>query len=342
MAFVVPAEVGHAPYAKPLLQYLISNFRRVQVVAVREKVFPELSEDCWLLYADDFGSATGEVLFTRRDRFAFCAHPPSRQRSITISVDELSAWSWRLRPFLMDPEAREAYTVLAGSDATFRLGEVARVGIGYVTGANDFFHLRPSEAARHGIPDRFLVPAVRNGRSLARGRITEDVVREWKCNDDPVLLLRIAKGERPPRSIVRYLNTPAGEQARGAYKCRMREPWYSVPDVSTPDAFLSYMSSRGPVLVSNDAGCVGTNSVHVVKLQKRLSRSRLEAAWKSPLTEMSCEVEGHPLGGGMLKIEPKEAGRVLLCPGDVGEFVSAIREGAATLRRWRHCGEASR
>ena len=28
-----------------------------------------------------------------------------------------------------------------------RLGSVARVGIGYATGANDFFHLRPSVAA---------------------------------------------------------------------------------------------------------------------------------------------------------------------------------------------------
>src|SRR5690606_18269238 len=36
MAFVVPAEIGHAPYAAPLLEYLVRSFRTVQIVAVRE------------------------------------------------------------------------------------------------------------------------------------------------------------------------------------------------------------------------------------------------------------------------------------------------------------------
>lgn len=55
MAFVVPAEVGHAPYAAPLLDYLVENFATVHVVAVREKLFPHLSEDCWLLFTDGHG-----------------------------------------------------------------------------------------------------------------------------------------------------------------------------------------------------------------------------------------------------------------------------------------------
>src|SRR5439155_12470889 len=50
IAFVVPAEIGHAPYAKPLLRFLCFNFATVHLVAIREKLFPELSEDAWLLY----------------------------------------------------------------------------------------------------------------------------------------------------------------------------------------------------------------------------------------------------------------------------------------------------
>ena len=53
MAFVVPAEIGHAPYAAPVLEYLSTNFEVVHVVAYRDKLFPELLEDCWLLYAKD-------------------------------------------------------------------------------------------------------------------------------------------------------------------------------------------------------------------------------------------------------------------------------------------------
>ena len=40
MAFVVPAEIGHAPYAAPLLDYLVASFSTVQIIAVRRKLFP--------------------------------------------------------------------------------------------------------------------------------------------------------------------------------------------------------------------------------------------------------------------------------------------------------------
>lgn len=39
MAFVVPAAIGHAPYAAPLLEYLVGNFAAVRVVAIRENCF---------------------------------------------------------------------------------------------------------------------------------------------------------------------------------------------------------------------------------------------------------------------------------------------------------------
>jgi adenine-specific DNA-methyltransferase len=43
MAFVVPAEIGHAPYAAPLLEFLVRRFAVVHVVACRRKLFPELA-----------------------------------------------------------------------------------------------------------------------------------------------------------------------------------------------------------------------------------------------------------------------------------------------------------
>ena len=78
MAFVVPAEIGHASYAAPLLEYLSQNFGHVHVIAVRDKLFPELSEDCWLLYADEFGGSTHEVAFTVLDRLQYLHQPPRR------------------------------------------------------------------------------------------------------------------------------------------------------------------------------------------------------------------------------------------------------------------------
>ena len=340
MAFVVPAEIGHAPYAAPLLQYLVRNFSVLQLVAVRRKLFPSLSEDCWLLYASGFGGSSSDIRLSRVDRFAFCPAPPPCD--VRVPVEEWRhAWNCRLRPYLLPSAMRDAYRLASGEEGAIRLGEAAEIGIGYVTGANDFFHLRPSDAVAWEVPATLLRPTVRNGRSLPARSLTRRTVERWRQADEPMLLLRIPKdARRLPSGVERYLETESGRAARTAYKCRTREPWYSVPHVKTPDYFLTYMCGRAPSLVRNSAGATCTNAVHCVQLRAGATGRRLSDGWKSPFVQLSCELEGHPLGGGMLKLEPGEANRVVfpsrawrpdLCGPE-------IQDAVTTMRAWRHHG----
>ncbi|MGD0896234.1 MAG: hypothetical protein ABR915_00275 [Thermoguttaceae bacterium] len=339
MAFVVPAEIGHAPYARPVLKFLAAKFDWVQVIAIRRKLFPELSEDCWLLYCDGLGGRTGRLALSTIDNFRFVESPP--RADVLVPLDEWHSWGCRLRPYLLPPDVRSLYRDLADSPDSLRLKDVARVGIGYVTGANDFFHLRPTEAQRARIPERFLRPAVRNGRCLVGTAITRSTLEKWRRRDEPMLLLHLDKSDELPQSIREYLDSPEGRIARKTYKCRNRSPWYVVPDVNVPHAFLSYMSGKSPVLLANDAKCVATNSVHVVRLNGRMALGELQARWYQPVTQLSCELEGHPLGGGMLKLEPREAGNTLLvCRSPrVRNQEAQIAEGLDILRTWRHHGK---
>jgi adenine-specific DNA-methyltransferase len=339
MAFVVPAEIGHAPYAAPLLEYLVSHFEDVRVIAVREKLFPALSEDCWLLYAAGFGKPADDIGFTALDHFRATARPP---RSIVrISLGEWRGlWNRRLRPFLLSKPTRDLYREIARRPGTCRFGDLAAVGIGYVTGGNDFFHMRPSEADDWGIPAEFLYPTVRNSRMLPPRCLTAGTIENWRQADEPLLLLRIGKETPIPYAVQRYLDTDDGHRVRGGYKCRMRDPWYSVPDVQVPDFFLTYMSGRTASLVRNDAGCTCTNSVHAVRLKERNALPQLLAAWDSPFVRLSCEIEGHPLGGGLLKLEPREAAAIVLPAIDVGILAHNVEDDIAVMHAWRHYGES--
>jgi adenine-specific DNA-methyltransferase len=339
MAFVVPAEIGHAPYAAPLMEYLAGNFSLVQIVAVRDKLFPELSEDCWLLYAQGFGGSTKALRFSALEQFSFAVRPPHRY--ISISVDEWrNIWECRLRPFLLSAAARELYCYAKDHSETQRFGEVATIGIGYVTGANDFFHLRPSIAEQWNIPRQFLHPTVRNGRALPPQRLTLEVVERWRRADDPILLLRLPKTNDFPSPVTRYLNSESGKVAQNAYKCRVRDPWYSVPDVQIPDFFLSYMSGQQASLVRNGAGCTCTNSLHAVRIKKKSAIDHLVRLWNTPFVRLSCEIEGHPLGGGMLKLEPREASKIVLPPTHVIREVGdpIIEDAVLQMKSWRHYG----
>lgn len=338
MAFVVPAEIGHAPYSAPLLEYLLERFARVQVIAIREKLFPELSEDCWLLFAEGAGHRTEAIELSILDRFEPSAEPPRPTLSIAAS-EWRSVWKRRIRPFLMPKEARDLYRDVAEHPTSRRLGEIASVGIGYVSGANDFFHLRPSDADRFDIPPSLLHPAVRSARTLPARAVTADVVESWRRADEPILLLRLPKDIELPRSVQRYIDTDQGRAARLAYKCRNRKPWWSVPDVQVPDMFLTYMSGVSPSLVRNAAGCTCTNSVHSVRLKDwRANPTTLTRFFESPFVQLSCEIEGHPLGGGMLKLEPREADQIVLPSLASRKSIgpSVVDEALGLMRGWRH------
>lgn len=336
MAFVVPASIGHAPYAAPLIEYLVARFDLVRIVPIRRKLFPHLSEDCWLLFADGFGGSTGEIHFTPIEHFGEFQFPIPAQ--VVPVLEWRREWNRRLRPYLLNPTERSLYQNVTRQPDSSRLGLEATVGIGYVTGDNGFFHLRPSEAAHWGIPDEFLHPTVRNGRVLPARTLSHDTIEEWRRSDEPMLLLRIPKGARLPAPVKEYLDSEKGQQARQTYKCRNRSPWYSVPDVRVPAFFLTYMSGVSPSLVKNAAAATCTNALHAVLPRNGGGEDRLLDIWDSTPVQLSCELEGHALGGGMLKLEPREAARVVVpATGALPESVeSALRDAIRTLRRWRH------
>jgi len=337
IAFVVPAEIGHAPYAAPLIEWFCARFAHVQVVAVREKLFPELSEDCWLLYAEGAGGCTDHVAMTVLERFVASNAPP-RPTVLVPLADWRTTWNRRLRPFLLSAEARALYTGLADHPGTCRLGDLASVGIGYVSGANDFFHLRPSEATRWRIPAAVLQPAIRNGRMLSGAVLNLATLDRLFREDAPIHLLRLHRGQEVPREVSRYLDSEMGQRARAAYKCRMRDPWYAVPDVKVPHYFLSYMSGRTVGLVRNDARATCPNTLHCVTLKDRRGVAAIGAARLTPFFQLSCEIEGHPLGGGMLKLEPREAARIAIPDGtELAKLNTELaRETVTELQRWRH------
>ena len=338
MAFVVPAEIGHAPYAAPLVSYLASHFDSVRIIAIREKLFPRLSEDCWLLLADGFGGSTDKLRFSALDRFEPSDQPPSHAVSVPLR-DWREAWNCRLRPFLLTKSVRSAYQQVVSHADSKRFGDLATTRIGYVSGANEFFHLRPSEARAWGIPRSLLIPTVRNGRALPARELTNQAVRGWMVSDQPVMLLRIPRDSNVSDSLRRYLDTDSGKRARDAYKCRTRNPWYSVPDVRVPDLFLTYLSGIRPSLVRNSASATCTNTLHSIRVHDKALIDPILAAWETPFVGLSCEIEGHPLGGGLLKLEPREASRVVIpdkaAIADIPN--SAISEALSTMRSWRHC-----
>ena len=135
-----------------------------------------------------------------------------------------------------------------------------------------------------------------------------------KAKDRTCLLLSIAPG-RISRALRKYLESPQGDEASKAFKCRERDPWYRITDLTVPDAFLTYVNGNAPRLVLNETGVLCTNAVHRLWWREELhfrKQKLIALSFLTSLTGLSAELSGRSYGGGALKLEPSEAGRVVL------------------------------
>jgi len=209
---VLPAELCYAKYAKPVLLFLARSFGRVMVLTFREKLFAHLNESTVLLLCDERGGMTqsfecldfqnGEALrghdFTR-----VCGMAASRH---ALPITGSRAGNLRFNQCFLSEEQRDLFDHLRSHDAVSRLGVECDVGIGYVTGANAFFHVRESELQLRCIPSSCLLRAVFRNAALNGLRFLK---RDWGANCESgmagwLLYLEPEHGELP-ESVVAYL-----------------------------------------------------------------------------------------------------------------------------------------
>lgn len=333
LGMVAPAELIHAQYAREVLRFLLRQFGRITVRMFQKKMFQDLSEDTILLLCENFGEPCGWFSISP----AACIQDARSDEKHTVPVDieAIRCGRHRLTRYLLPAKARHLYEGMASEKCVVRLGDAADVGIGYVTGCNSYFHLTTSEAKAWRVPSRYLAPAV-----LSLGDFHGTIFRrsDWEQlrelgRKTHLLSIPASKTEELPAGLAGYIVHGKERRVAEHFKCRVRDTWYSVPHVRVGDAFLSYMSGSSPKLVRNGSGFVAPNTLHIVRFASGRQWKPFVTGWYSSLTRLSCEIEGHPLGGGMLKLEPSEAERVLVALPYPKDTIDLVAELDALLRR---------
>jgi adenine-specific DNA methylase len=320
LGFVVPSEIMHAAYARPVLDFLTRIFSQLTFLTFRQRLFPDINQDTLLLLAEDKNPGTTARIKLREinDAQELAGIPTGDGKPMAtrnLSLANVIRGTDRFLKHLLPKKVQGLYDDLSRHPKVLRLGQIADVGIGYVTGGNDFFHLTKAAVAQWDIPKEYLRLAVCRGRALDGLRLTcADWERLEKSGDAAFLLHIRDQVPSAHRGLSAYIQHGEAAGIHQTFKCRTRTPWYRVPHVHLPDAFLAYMSGLFPRLVVNQAAAVAPNTLHVVRIHPlaAIEPQRLAIGWQSSLTHLSAEIEGHAMGGGMLKLEPTEAARVLV------------------------------
>jgi tRNA1(Val) A37 N6-methylase TrmN6 len=307
LAMVLPTELLTTGYAEEIRLWLKRRFKAVHLVMFERLQFDDALEKVVLVLARGTGGCNALTLVPVEDATDLPKIRMFGPMHLNVAPPASGKWT----DLLLSAEERQLYDRIVEQHCC-SLREYGAPTLGTVTGANRFFCIDEATRRRHRIAKRHVRPNCPPGTKHLRGPCFRQ--SDWEAlqaqGERVWLLVPRRLDETNDEGLLRYLELGVRDGVDQAYKCRIRTPWYRPPIVPAPDLFFTYMSHRYPRLIENAAGVSFVNSMHGVRLADGLPddvRHALPYLMLSALTMLGAELHGRSYGGGVLKMEPREA-----------------------------------
>lgn len=335
LAMVIPAELLQVQYAAELRSRLVASFDHIIIVGFKRLIFPEIQQEVVLLMAEGKRAEVGEECDIHTiditDESDLDDEVFANRIAHTSARHSRQGMKWTAL-YLTD-QAFAAIDHAENHHELSRLGALADVDVGIVTGLNSFFVIDEDRAAAIGA-ENYTVPLVGKTAALKGIRFGADDFRAFRqafpsrlLNFNGIPLTRL------PDELFAYISKGEDDGAHAGYKCRIRKRWVDVPSIYFPDAFLFRQIHAYPLLVLNEANATSTDTIHRVRLKPGVDGRMLAACFVNSLTFAWSEVGGRSYGGGVLELEPREAEELPLpyfpdLDLDPAEVDALVRRGA--------------
>ncbi|HWS92137.1 MAG TPA: class I SAM-dependent methyltransferase, partial [Mycobacterium sp.] len=321
VGLVLPAELLQVGYAAQLRDFLLGRFREITLLTFERLVFDGILQEV-VLFCGVRDTGAGQAPAQIRT-----VHLSDADALASITEVELDVEHLRSAPALMhekekwtkyflEPAAIQLLRRLKESQAMTRLGSVADVDVGIVTGRNSFFTLTDAQAREPGLKPH-CVPLVSRSTQLS------GLVYDTDCRASDVAAghrtwLLNAPSEPTDPALVAHIHAGEAAGVHRGYKCSLRKPWWSTPSLWIPDLFMLRQIHRAPRLTVNAAAATSTDTVHRVRLlpnpDNQIDPTALAAVFHNSVTFAFAEIIGRSYGGGILELEPAEAEQLPIPP----------------------------
>ncbi len=304
-ALVLPSELFCTVSGGQFRSTVIRDFSCLRVDLFPRHTFPTILQDVVV------------VSGRRADRQAtartvtFCEHgrmDDSRwQHEIDFSQD-----SWQR--YLLAPNEIAVFKAACKLPNVFPLGGIARVGVSIVTGANPFFTVDDPTVAEYALEPwaRALLARTADAPGFV---FRPDDHAAARARGSRAWLLDFSADRPDPTSCNRVLDYLAKGEAQGLherYKCRIRSPWYRVPQIKAGRLMMPKRAHQHHRLLLNQANVVTTDTVYRGEMLELFADREEDfvSGFQNTLTLLSAEIEGRTYGGGVLELVPSEIARL--------------------------------
>jgi len=311
VGLVLPAELLQVTYAAQLRDFLLSRFSEITLVTFQRLVFDGILQEV-VLFCGVVGAGPARirtVALRDADELAHADLDVEHFRSAPALLHEKEKWT----TYFLDPSAIRLLRTLKGSGTLTRLGCIADVDVGIVTGRNSFFTFTDTEAEELGLTAH-CVPLVSRSTQLS------GLVYDTDCRASDIAArhrtwLLDAPRQATDRALLAHIEAGEAAGVHRGYKCSLRKPWWSTTSLWIPDLFMLRQIHLAPRLTVNAARATSTDTVHRVRLTAGTDPTALATVFHNSATFAFAEIMGRSYGGGILELEPREAEQLPIpCP----------------------------
>jgi len=319
LAMVVPGEIMHVNYSSKIRLFLSELQAKITLITFNQLVFPDVQQEVILLLIDKQKKSEKIENFTNSKMniiqlkdveslnfFDLNSIPVNQYKNVKPTEEK---WT----KFFLTKEQLKELDIIEKNSLVSKLGDLATVDVGIVTGANEYFVVNEDILKKYEL-EKISLPLV--GRSLhINGLIFEK--KDWNENKKKQIASHLLnfpdnKYENYSELMKKYIEMGEKNNIHEGYKTGIRKRWYQVPSIWKPDAFLMRRSHKFPKLVLNNADSFTTDTMHRVKIKEDVDLQSLIFCFYNSITMASCEIIGRSHGGGVLEILPNDAETILI------------------------------
>lgn len=312
IGFVIPAELLQVKYSEDLRRFLASHLNRITILTFAGLVFEGIEQEVVLLLGEKIeNDECHEMRIIQFEDLAQLKTATLDQRDFFEVDTESTKWT---KYFLPDEELRQVQK--AEHDPRFlKFSEVAKCEVGITTGNNEYFCLNDKTVSEYSLRE-YCKPLIARSVNMKGAQFTQADWQENIQSGARTYLLDLTPFSQMTFSdgLNKYIEYGEQNGQNISYKCQIREEWYKIPSVWSPDAFFQRRNHLFSKFTLNAEleNTVSTDTMHRIRFWNKASGKRVVVAYYTSLSMLFSELEGRNYGGGVLEILPGEVGNIRL------------------------------
>ncbi len=300
LAFILPSELLQVKFAEEIRDYLQDIFQRIEIFTFNDLMFECKGQDTVLLMCYKISENHGVYYTNIVDSNQLENNDFQLNRNDTLLQSSLK-WT---NHFLTSDEVNFLEKLKNKLNV---VNHYCNSRPGIVTAANSFFIINEQIKEKYKLND-YTIPIIQKGLFVNGSVIyKEEDYKSLLNSNQPSLLLKFNENDSLSPEILNYLSIGIENKLPDRYKCKLRNKWYVIPNVSEQsEGFFFKRSHLYPKLLKNEANVYVTDSAYKIHMNDGYNIESLIYSFYNSLTLVYSEIEGRYYGGGVLELTPSE------------------------------------